>query len=578
MFSEYRGVTKNGKLKVECWSEKNVLKTNEVTKYCNKKFWFDCDNCPHEFDSALSHISNDKWCPYCVKKLCGSGNCNYCLNKSFASYDGKTKNGKLKVDCWSKNNLSKPYEFSRGSGKICWFNCDNCLHIFDISLNSINSGCWCQYCCIPSKKSCLEENCEYCFKKSFASFDGITKNGNKIIDCWDKIKNGDIKPRHILKGSKGQYWFICDNYNCKHSYKPQIVNIINNQSDSPCVYCTENSMNRQLCKEENCLQCYNNSFASFKVKTKNGILKVDCWNEEKNILKKCEKCINKTKCKKCLKNLTINVSPRDIFLSSNKYYWFTCDICLHNFDSKLGNITILNRWCPYCCIPCKKLCPDENCSHCYQKSFASFDYKTKNGKLKVDCWSDENALKPREVIKYCNKKFWFNCDNCQKPFYSALSQIVGQITWCPNCIIYKGEEVIETTILSLNYKSNKQFKFNDCRNKLPLPFDNCITELNMYILIEHDGIQHFSLKKYKGKGYSIKDWLQRVKRDLIKNAYIVPHNMILVRISYNCIDQTEELIKQSIQMAEKGESGIIYSDPELYKKTYMKYFKFLSLI
>ena len=31
-------------------------------------------------------------------------------------------------------------------------------------------------------------------------------------------------------------------------------------------------------------------------------------------------------------------------------------------------------------------------------------------------------------------------------------------------------------------------------------------------------------------------------------------------------------------MAKNSESGIIYSDPELYRKTYMKYFKFMKLI
>lgn len=34
------------------------------------------------------------------RQLCGLKECKICFDRSFASYEGKTPNGKLKVNCW----------------------------------------------------------------------------------------------------------------------------------------------------------------------------------------------------------------------------------------------------------------------------------------------------------------------------------------------------------------------------------------------------------------------------------------------------------------------------------------------
>jgi len=97
-FSDYDGKTKSGKKKVDCWSKKNKELPNEVSYGSGKKFWFDCDNCPHEFKNKLCSITGkSRWCPYCVKPsklLCDNNECDFCLKKSFASYKDKTKNWK----------------------------------------------------------------------------------------------------------------------------------------------------------------------------------------------------------------------------------------------------------------------------------------------------------------------------------------------------------------------------------------------------------------------------------------------------------------------------------------------------
>jgi len=455
MFSDYEGKTINGKKKVDCWSDKNELQPNEISYGSAKKFWFNCDNCPHDFECNPNNITHNKWCPYCCHnpKLCGSRDCTYCLKKSFASYNGLTKNGKNKIDCWSDKNKLETNKVLLKSNKEFLFNCDCCLHDFKCRISEYTTNNdKCPYC--YNRKRCGNYDCNICFKHSFASFEGLTKNGKKKVDCW------------------------CD----------------------------------------------------------------------KNELK-----------------------PINVAISENIKYWFDCDNCNHNFKLSPNNI---RNWCPYCNN--KKRCGNYDCNICFKHSFASFEGLTKNGKKKIDCWSDKKC-KPIEVSRNSKTKFTFKCDTCNKEFKSDTHHIL-QGTWCPRCNDSKLELKISEVIKYLEYKTNSEIWFKDCRDILPLPFDNgIINELPINILIEGDGIQHFSLKKYKSKVYDIKSWLKRVKHDIYKNGHIVSHNMILVRISYNCIEQTEELIKQSINMSKNGESGIIYSDPELYKNTYMKYFKFLRL-
>ena len=57
---------------------------------------------------------------------------NIPLERSFASYEGKTERGKLKKDCWvsEKNNGLLPRYVTLHNGGNFWFQCDKCPHLF----------------------------------------------------------------------------------------------------------------------------------------------------------------------------------------------------------------------------------------------------------------------------------------------------------------------------------------------------------------------------------------------------------------------------------------------------------------
>ena len=77
----------------------------------------------------------------------------------------------------------------------------------------------------------------------------------------------------------------------------------------------------------------------------------------------------------------------------------------------------------------RKLCDNEDCSTCYNKSFASHN--------KAEFWSDKNVdeignkINPRQLFKSSGKKYLFNCD-CGHNFESSLNNIYNN-KWCPYC-------------------------------------------------------------------------------------------------------------------------------------------------
>ena len=92
----------------------------------------------------------------------------------------------------------------------------------------------------------------------------------------------------------------------------------------------------------------------------------------------------------------------------------------------------------------------------------------------------------------------------------------------------KNEENILNLCKANNIHGKWQFKFEQCKDKLPLPFDFFIED--KYI-IEYDGEQHF--KKISLFDKDEDSFLIRRAHDLIKNKYCFDNNIPLIRIPYD---------------------------------------------
>ena len=104
----------------------------------------------------------------------------------------------------------------------------------------------------------------------------------------------------------------------------------------------------------------------------------------------------------CLSEIYVNCNEKLEFKCKREHIWKTKPYYLvHN-----------NTWCPYCCNPPKKLCYDQDCKICLEKSFMSSD--------KNICWSDKNIISSRRVFKHSDDKYFFDCNKCNNCFLLSL--------------------------------------------------------------------------------------------------------------------------------------------------------------
>jgi very-short-patch-repair endonuclease len=99
---------------------------------------------------------------------------------------------------------------------------------------------------------------------------------------------------------------------------------------------------------------------------------------------------------------------------------------------------------------------------------------------------------------------------------------------CPICKSSKGELEIKNWLEKNNICYKQQYRFPNCRNIRPLPFDFYLPNLN--ICVEYDGRQHFKAYDVFGgeKGYS-----DLIRNDNIKKIFCEKNNITLLKIKYN---------------------------------------------
>lgn len=99
---------------------------------------------------------------------------------------------------------------------------------------------------------------------------------------------------------------------------------------------------------------------------------------------------------------------------------------------------------------------------------------------------------------------------------------------CKKCNESIGEREISKILEEKNIEFIREYKFTDCKNKYPLPFDFFLPEYN--ICIEYNGIQHYEPVLFFGGSKSFK---YRKKLDLIKKNYCEENNIKLIIIKHN---------------------------------------------
>ena len=434
------------------WSSRNQTTPDKVFKNTTTKYYFDCEVCNHEIYISPNKIStHNRWCCFCANQsLCVNHDCNICYNKSFASHP--------KSNCWSIKNNSTPRSTFLGSGYTAMFECHICKHEFSTTVHSVfTCNTWCPYC--ANTKLCGIASCQACFNKSFAS-------SSKAMFWSSKNK---LNPRDVFLNSDKKFKFNCTD--CNHEFELPLEKI--SSQGRWCSYCS----NTLLCNKE-CSICFSKSFASY-------VMSNTSWSAKNN------------------------KSPRDIFLCSNQNFWFDCHVCGHEYEKVLKS----GCSCPFCCIPPKRLCRDNKCLLCFDKSFASHQ--------RAVCWSAKNEMQPRDVFKVSGKSAIFECDVCSHEFLTQICTIANG-GFCPICV-NKTEKVVFNFLCTTPHQVINEMRFEWCKDIRPLPFDFLLDSVK--VIIEVDGGQHF-----KFVSYFKNDVKQRQITDIYKMRKALEHGYTIIRI------------------------------------------------
>ena len=216
------------------WSSRNAVIPRQVTKASNKKFFFDCATCGHEYQMSLHSINNGSGCKYCGgKSLCETLGCVVCHKKTFAFLSPERSKD------WSENNEKGPDRVFNASNSIFLFNCKQCNHEYDMSAaNARDSSVYgCPYC--ANQRLCPDsKNCHSCYTKSFASF-----YPEKVM-CWSK-KNPYSPSQYFMHADK-KVLFDCQT--CKKEFRVKICDITNNLQWCGGCYILRNKSMQELFK------------------------------------------------------------------------------------------------------------------------------------------------------------------------------------------------------------------------------------------------------------------------------------------------------------------------------------------
>jgi very-short-patch-repair endonuclease len=119
------------------------------------------------------------------------------------------------------------------------------------------------------------------------------------------------------------------------------------------------------------------------------------------------------------------------------------------------------------------------------------------------------------------------------PIHGYFSQLIKSHlrgVGCPYCKESKGEKFIESILIKNGLIRGddyiRQYKFSDCRNKYPLPFDFFLPKIS--VVIEYDGDQHSKVVTFFG---GFEEYEKRKINDSIKSKYCSDNGITLLRFS-----------------------------------------------
>lgn len=151
-----------------------------------------------------------------------------------------------------------------------------------------------------------------------------------------------------------------------------------------------------------------------------------------------------------------------------------------------------------------------------------------------------------EEYKKNKSKLLCECQICGHRWKASPNALLCGHSNCPACNNTLGESRIMVYLQQNHIAYSCQHRFSDCRDKLPMPFDFYLPDLNT--VVEYDGQQHFVPIDFGNRPHeeSIKCLVETQRHDTLKNEYCDKHGIKLIRIPYTDFDNIEAILDKQL--------------------------------
>lgn len=156
--------------------------------------------------------------------------------------------------------------------------------------------------------------------------------------------------------------------------------------------------------------------------------------------------------------------------------------------------------------------------------------------LQQDGYAEYNGRKVRKWLCKCD---------CGSYVSVTRNNLTSGHTQSCGCIDSTGEATIVRLLNSWNITYQKEYTFDDCKDKSVLPFDfGVLKEEKLICVIEFDGLQHFQKVRFNGMTEERAQEAFEIGQihDRIKNDYCQKNNIPLLRIKYSEIENIEQIL------------------------------------
>lgn len=150
----------------------------------------------------------------------------------------------------------------------------------------------------------------------------------------------------------------------------------------------------------------------------------------------------------------------------------------------------------------------------------------------------------KPILKDGNYYYQCKCE-CGNQTVVLGKNLFNGNTYSCGCINSKANEQMAKLLTKLNIPFKREYKFSDCADQRPLPFDFALfnREGELIGLIENNGSQHYSAR---GTQWNTPERLIYVqKHDYIKQKFAEDNHIPLLIIPYEYFDTMETFLKTS---------------------------------